>query len=401
MNLTQRLSNEQRGWLWVGLVVLIGLLSLCLAGEIAIRLAPYWSLVTDMNSRINPDELFAGEPTLLPLPPVSSEIETPPAWWDTFLTPQSPLDPFLPPIILTFAPPSTFTPTPTQKGTVSTPLPTTMPSLTVPPTATWTPLPYFSPTPIVIIWPTRTNTPFPTALPSSTRTPTATITLTPTITITLSITPTATVTTTATQTATLTLTPTETLTPTATPSPTETATITLTPTQTETPTETSTPTATATIAPPPPDVEIGPGDNDWGWIADGGVLIIDMGTFLISTSGNATPDMVFYERLNGPGIYMDCLVIQLGNSAGGPWYQVFYWCDGTPDTNTNIAAYPENDNEFIPDTVLYHPAPPPQNGVTIDIDPFVLPGTYRYVRLYAPPGGASDGAEVDAIGLYP
>jgi hypothetical protein len=127
-----------------------------------------------------------------------------------------------------------------------------------------------------------------------------------------------------------------------------------------------------------------------------------MGALLISTSGDNQYDMVYYERANGPGIYMDCIIVELGNSVAGPWYQVFYWCDGVQDTNTNIGAYfPDVDNTWIPEADLYHPSPPPRNGVTIDIDPpFAPPGSYRYVRLTAPAGDGDD-AEVDAIGLYP
>lgn len=128
-----------------------------------------------------------------------------------------------------------------------------------------------------------------------------------------------------------------------------------------------------------------------------------MGTMLISTSGNSQYDMVFYERANGPGIYMDCVILELGNSVAGPWYQVFYWCDGVQDANTNIGGYfPDNDNLWIPEAGLYHPVPPPRNGVAIDIDPFVPPGAYRYVRITSPGGQDIDGgADFDGIGLYP
>lgn len=126
--------------------------------------------------------------------------------------------------------------------------------------------------------------------------------------------------------------------------------------------------------------------------------------FLISTSGDSTPDMVYYELAAGAGIFMDCIIVDVGNSVSGPWYQVFYWCDGAQDTNTNIGGYfPDTDNLSIPASALYDPnplLPPPATGVTIDIDPFAPPGIYRYVRLTVPVGGG-DGADVDAIGLYP
>lgn len=389
MNTAQLQSREQRGWRLFLLILLIGLLALCVAGQWAIRLAERWELLgASMRSSIDPDESFSKGPTLAPLAPVRPEIGTPLPWWDTFLTPSGPLDPLLPPVIITFLPQVTFTPTATHSA--NTPLPTASQAPTGVLTPTWTPLPYFSPTPIIIIWPTRTNTPFPTTGPGPTRTRTPTGTATATITLTPTITPTPT------------LSATTTSTPTATPTATVTPTVTATPTPTPTPTETSIPTETATIAPPPGGVNIGPGDGVWEPIVNDSPLIIDMGTMLISTSGDNQYDMVYYERVNGPGIYLDCVILELGNSVDGPWYQVFYWCDGVQDTNTNIAGYPENDSEWIPETVLYHPWPPPQNGVTIDIDPFVPPGTYRYVRITSPGGQDTDGgADFDGIGLYP
>ncbi|MCS6992358.1 MAG: hypothetical protein N2117_09625 [Anaerolineales bacterium] len=414
MSATQALSHNQRGWWLLLLSILLGLVSLCVSGQLAIRLAEKWVLKASMHPSLMSEETFSASSSL-PLAPIRPEAGTLPAWWDTELTPQPPSDLSSPPVIVTFVPPATLSPT--SALTTSAPFPIASETVVLP-TATWTPLPYFSSTPVIIIWPTRTYTPFPTPIPTRTRTPTSAFSLTPTLTPTLTLSPTITLTSTLTLTPSLTLTPTltststltptNTLTPTLTSTPTLTPTAsltpteTLTPTDTLTPTETLTPTLTATIAPPPPNLEIGPGDGDWYWLVDGGVLIVDMGTMLISTSGNATPDMVLYEYLNGPGIYMDCIVVSLGNSVSGPWYQVMYWCDGNVDFNTNISAYPENDNEYIDGTVLYHPTwPPPRNGVTIDIDPFAPPGTYRYVRLYAPTGVSTDGADIDAIGLYP
>lgn len=431
-------KRERRGLIL--LIFLIGLLVMFLVGERAIRLAPHWRLPdTNMNSSFDPNAEFASLPTSAPIAPLMPEIENTPSWWDTFLTPSGPLNPPVIPVV-TFVPLATFSPTATQ--TAGSPLPTASQSATSGPTATWTPLPFYTWTPIypTLVLPTRTFTPSSTLVrtPTLTRTPTVTATRTgtPTVTSTRTVTPTVTitqtgtitatttvtatrtgtVTVTATQTGTLTVTATQTgtltVTATATPTPTATPTVTATPTETGTPTETATPTATPTatatptvtptIAPPPGGVNIGPGDGVWEPIDNDIPLIIDMGTMLISTSGDNQYDMVYYERVNGPGIYLDCVILELGNSADGPWLQVFYWCDGVDDANTNIAGYPENDSEWIPETVLYHPSLSPKNGVTIDIDPFVPPGTYRYVRITSPSVPDTDGgADFDAISIYP
>ncbi len=379
MNTTQSKKRERRGLLLLIFMLLCGLLTMVIVGRLAARLSPRWTLPnSSMNSNFDPDKEYASLPPGQPVAPLLPEIATPPLWWDTFLTPVGPLNPPILPIV-TFVPPATLTPTVTQ--TTGSPWPTASQQVTSVPSATWTSLPFYTWTPVIyptLLFPTRTFTPRPTNLSTSTATLTATIT--PTITITL----------TATNSPTGTATPTETGTPTATP------------TETSTPTQTATPTETATIAPPPGGVNIGPGDGSWEPIGNDTPLIIDMGALLISTSGDGQYDMVYYERYNGPGIYLDCVILELGNSVAGPWYQVFYWCNGMPDANTNVAGYTENDSEWIPEAALYHPSPPPQNGVTIDIDPFVPPGTYRYVRITSPGGQDTDGgADFDAIGLYP
>jgi len=81
--------------------------------------------------------------------------------------------------------------------------------------------------------------------------------------------------------------------------------------------------------------------------------------------------------------------------------------DPSSDTNTNLSLAligdicqdaggnpTEVDNCDIPATRLYN-----NTGVTIDIDGIVPPGTYPWIRITAPAGGA-DGAEIDAIQPY-
>lgn len=202
---------------------------------------------------------------------------------------------------------------------------------------------------------------------------------------------------------TLTYTPQPTNSPTVTPTLTPTHTVTTTPTSTATPTTTATPTLTPTTTPDTSNINIGPGDGAITTLQDGNYVIIDMGSTPIVADGDPDYDMVYYGLADGPGIILDCINIQLADnlSEPWPWQIVFSWCNLTPDFNTNVGGYfPEYDNYNIPAAVLYHPAPPPLTGITIDIDGFVPPGSYRYVRLSVPVGGG-DGAEVDAIGLYP
>ncbi len=356
-------------------IMIIGVMLMCIAGQYGVRLSPRWQVGRGMDSAITPGGTILQVPDGPGIAPLSQDILTP-FPWDTFLTPQGPGGPPVVPIIR-FTPISTFTPTSTLPVSV-TRVPTESTRLL---TQTLTPLPFYTWTPVIyptLVIPTRTFTPYPTNLSTSTITPTATITPTPTTT------------------------PTGTVTPTTTSMPTETS------TATATPTETATPTATATIAPPPGNVNIGPGDGLIETLPNGGVLIIDMGTSLIISDGMNTPDMVYYEMAAAGGIYMDCVTIEISENVGGPWFVVLDWCNSVVagvDANTSLGGLlggpvylPEIDNLYINPGDLYG-APP--TGVMIDIDSLGLTGIYRYVRLSAPLAGADAGADVDSIGLYP
>jgi len=381
---SQPRERKQRELVLLLPLLLLGIILMCVAGELGIRLPAHWNIRANMDSVITPFEQAALPPDGQGIAPLKQEALTP-FPWDSFLTPQNPAAPPALPVIR-FTPPPTLTATASPLP-ISTQSPTSQPSPTqiLPPTST----------PVIIyptiIWVTNTFTPRPT--PRNT----ATITLTATVTSTATITPTVTLTTTITETSTITATPTETGTTTATP------------TETETPTETATPTGTPTIAPPPGNINIGPGDGIFESIGDGGSLIIDMGSNLITGDGNTSnPDMVFYERAAAPGILLDCITISIAEYYGGPYSVVFDWCDSVapgPELHTSVGAYPlpELDNAAINAIDLYiSPSPPnPQTGVMIDIDSLGLTGLYRYVSLTAPVGGDGDGADVDAIGLYP
>lgn len=165
---------------------------------------------------------------------------------------------------------------------------------------------------------------------------------------------------------------------------------------------------------PTGEPNLGPPNNIPARIGCGAEMIIDLGSTPVVPSGDNNPDFVYYEiRATSPTptppaspdqIYMDWIIIDVGPSSSGPWYQVFYWGDANPDMNTNIgqAGYvpPENDNQLIPMTVLYGTLPL-KTGITIDIDAIGLAGSYQYIRIYSPNGGANDGPEVDAIEVLP
>ena len=83
----KRSEGERRGWTLVVVFLLIGLLCVIVAGNLAIRFAPRWTLQADMRSRLNPDSAyFTAQPGFV-LPPLDPAILTPPIWINVFLTP--------------------------------------------------------------------------------------------------------------------------------------------------------------------------------------------------------------------------------------------------------------------------------------------------------------------------
>ncbi|MEJ5224826.1 MAG: hypothetical protein WHV44_10265 [Anaerolineales bacterium] len=294
-------SDERRNWLLVVLLLLFGLPLMLAAGQAAIQLPSAWSLERGMESELKPIATIAVYTGGQRIAPIDPNIQTPVAWFDAILTPQTemasvvtviPAATFNPsvtpeivvvvdnPPVLTASPTITVTTTPQVPVTPITVAPTRTSTpastltMTLTPTRTHTPMivpPTFTSTPTaVVVLPsptytatvTFTPTPTPTPAPTSTPTITSTVTLTPTHTATATststLTPTATVTFTltpthtATATSTFTLTPTATATSTPTPEPTHTPTVTVTFTPTATEAPSSTPTATVTSAPPTP-----------------------------------------------------------------------------------------------------------------------------------------------------
>lgn len=164
--------------------------------------------------------------------------------------------------------------------------------------------------------------------------------------------------------------------------------------------------------------EIGPPDG--GYIVVGSQYILDLGAGnAIAYAGAAEPawDFVYFERwfLDSDGtakVHLDCIEVQVGQSATGPWHRVFYWCDNVADTNSNVdinvIGGSEPDNRAFPPPPLYaHPFRPDlPTGVAIDIDAPLMalglpPGNYQYIRFLQTPEGGGDGPEIDSVYVLP
>ncbi len=382
--------RERRDLALIALVLIFGVILMMFAGRIAIRLPATWQVQADMGSSLDPNATAGPLQATLQFGPLRPEILTPPAWYGSILTPQSGpagkvtvVPVFTLPAITPG--PVTITVTPTSFVTATfTAVPSLTPTSTATATLTATRTPFF---PAPTFTPTNTPRP-PTAIFTATRTFTSTPTSTATATYTFTPTPTPT----STPTATHTFTPTPTFTATPTFTPTET----LTPSPTETPTFTPTPsyTPTPTNTPLYPNINIGLPDGQYNTIPDGGSV-----TFYLSTPitghGDDGWDFVYYERENPAGyISMDFVRIEISED-GSTWYTALYY-GGGQYSNSNIAGYSEADNQQIPTGALIN-----TTGVGIDIYQLGLNGTYSYIRIVSPVGGAGDGCDVDAIQIYP
>ena len=111
-------------------------------------------------------------------------------------------------------------------------------------------------------------------------------------------------------------------------------------------------------------------------------------------------DFVSFEFPNGPGIYLDWVVVEISDD-GVSWHEVFNWGGGGLDTNTNIEppygsdGDGEQDNETIPSGDLWS-----GTGIAIDINIINPPqgSQYRYIRFSCPNTGPDgDAAQIDAI----
>ena len=189
----------------------------------------------------------------------------------------------------------------------------------------------------------------------------------------------------------------------------------------------------AFVVPPPSHLDPNPGNNfqtdtdiltlltigppDGTWVNPMPSITVVINPAIAADGDIGTPDFVYYERENIPGIVqLDWVQIEI-SSDGLTWVTVFYWGDPPPpgirDTNSNmdygISPPPpgngigdlcasEIDNCSIPIARMYN-----NTGVTIDID--AIPGittgmSYPWIRITSPPGGDGDPADVDAIQPY-
>jgi hypothetical protein len=352
-------EHEQRDWsILVFTILVVGFLSVLVAGQLALRFSPTWVLTTNMDSQIDPNSVFLTREPGESIEPVDAAILTPPGW-SNFLTPGASI------ITRTPFPPITSTPPPA---------PTTVSSATstviVPasPTNTFVFIP-FTPTSTRKPKPTKTSPP-PAA---TTDTPTFLPSFTPTS-------PSGS-------------------TPTPTPTQTSTTTATLPPTPSFTPTATQTPISIPTD-PTPPEIGATPDGNVYILPAGGSLTL---GITLIA-NGDAGYDLVYYERAapGGNGIFLDWMIVQIGD--GTNWYTVFNWGDNIADTNSNMnfnilpnPQVPEEaDQRAVPTSALY-----PPTGIAIDVDAMLPPGTYSYIRFTAPPGDSDNQTEIDAVEVLP
>ncbi|MBN2386849.1 MAG: hypothetical protein JXB85_07490, partial [Anaerolineales bacterium] len=129
-------DRDLREWGLLLLLLLLGILLMFAAGQLAIRLTPAWQVEADMGSNINPDEGYANAEGTLVFEPLDPAIMTQPAW---AITP-SPT-----PVLVLGTPTPEMSPTVTVTGT-TTPTPTVTGTTTVSPTITRTATSTASPT---------------------------------------------------------------------------------------------------------------------------------------------------------------------------------------------------------------------------------------------------------------
>lgn len=401
-------TRERRDWTLLIFIIPIGIIFMLIAGQIAIRIVPQWSVNAGMQSQLDPSTAPKQQAGLVPVLP---EILTPLGWFDTFLTPNSGSgdDIVFPPFIV-FEP--TATPSPTNPPTAS-------PTVTETVTTTVTP----SPT-VVTTVPSATPTKKP---PNNTPTPTtATICTDPLASNFNGPLP-------------CTYPPTVCTDPLATnfngPLP-----------CTYPPTTCTDPLASnfngplpcvypSTIDPgliadvPPSETNLGTPDGTIGAIMPGHYVVINLNGNPIVVSVNGTSetnyDLVYYESDAGAGnILMDSVILGISktdlSTLGSIYYEIFNWggntspTPDTPDTNTNVdtndlpadpgcvaPAAPECDNRSIPTSEL-HPGPGGGTGILIDVDNAPSappPGSYQFLVIISPDTNDDDGdsTQVDSV----
>ena len=386
----RRTERDRRDWSLLIFVVPFGILLMLLAGQLAMRIIPWWILNANMGSALS----LNGQH--IPIPLFNAQILTPFAWQNTYLTP-SVGDGFVYPPFIVIEPSVVISTLSTDAPRVTSTPPAPIPTTTLQrSTAT-----LYSPPPL------KTTTSNPTNNPA-TETKVVGATATNTLTRTTTATPTGTPT--VTQTGTTTATPTGTST--ATQTGTSTATSTATPTKTPTIVPTGYPSTMDPGLTGPLPIDITGPDGNVDPIPQGSYAVVDLGANPVMVYGSLDANLyeiVFYEIEGAnPGyIYLDNIIIGITNDPlGQTFYKVFDWGDGITDFNTNVSGWPEVDNQEIPMASLYN-----GTGILIDADnaasePPPILGGYRYLVIIAPvkpPPNPNPGEtiDVDAIEIWP
>jgi len=382
-------EQERRDWFLIPLILGIGFFCVIIAGQWALRFSPHWKLNANMDSSLDPNSDFLTQRPSGFFEPVDSSVLNQHPWIDLFLTPGASFATGTP-FRATTATPTGARVTPTIGSS-----PTTTAAMMATPTSTFRFIPS---TPSLTPKPKNTKGPWTTETSTATQTPTFGPTSTG-----MPTTSTSVFTPTPTSPPTATPTPPSTSTPTASATPTPSATATPTPTASPTPTPTGTPTATQTPVTVPTD----PTPAEIGTAPDGVIYNLPAGATLtlginLVVNGHSGWDLVYYERPAGSGVFLDWVIVEI--SDGNNWYTVFYWGNNIADTNTNmdfnILSNPqipeEPDQRDIPAAELYN-----STGIAINLDGVVPPGTYSYIRFFAPPGDVVNKMEIDAIQALP
>jgi len=140
-------TRERRDWTLLIFIIPIGVILMLIAGQVAIRLVPIWSVDAGMQSKLDPSNLPKQQSGLVQ--PVLPAILTPLGWFDTFLTPGAGSDDqnVAFPAFVVFEPSATPAFTSSPPPTVVTPSPiipvtgTSSPTVVVTPSASGTPKP--------------------------------------------------------------------------------------------------------------------------------------------------------------------------------------------------------------------------------------------------------------------
>lgn len=347
----EQTKRDRNDWLVLLLFLLLGVLLMLLAGQKGTQLLPYWNLRADVGSNLDPYQFQAGDSQ--GLAPLRPEILTPPAWGDSYLTPQGDQPSATPPTFVVFDPSATPSATPSPSVTASVEPSLTATTVTITVTTTRTRKPGDDPTPSA----TATGTATSTGIPS---------TLDPALT---EISPTP-------------------------------AGLNEGPPDGSTADGSDFPDGSFTI------VDISANPIVVGPTPDGNYDLV----YYEDENPNGSNEIAMDQVIVGITNY------DLWYNNNNTYYEVFNWGNGVADDNSNVSTTDlglptaENDNQVISTNDLYldpsAPPPPPnaQTGILIDVDGAPSnppPGTYDIVVIIAPPASApnndGDGGQVDSV----